>query len=165
MAPYDYWAKLEIKLPFYFLVDDNSTFTVKVADYDCLLKLRESKEPFMRAPGVGQEKNVELARDRYGLLRASDALVHVPGPLLNIEPDSIESQASSGAQNEFKALDKALEVINRFIEVYRILSGEFHIKRLLDSDLTGFWTVNIHWFKSGRYESVAQTPVGVVACA
>ena len=151
MTPYDYWADIHIKLPVHQLVDHGRTFVVKVSGYDCLLNLQESPQPFFPVPGVQEIANVELKYDRHGLTRAMDALIRLPGPLLAIQPDEIRVEGIGKSDRGPDVLDVALVVINKFIDAYRFLSGEFHIRRLAQSDLIGMWNVAVDWFRDSHY--------------
>ncbi|MFP6593580.1 MAG: hypothetical protein VB860_01215 [Dehalococcoidia bacterium] len=151
MHSYEYWAEVKIKLPIHFLVDNGKSFIVKLSDYECRLTLQESSTPFLRGPGFGEMSGVEMRHDRRGLTRASDVQIHLPGPLLEVEADDMRSEGIEGSDPSANVLDQALTVINKFVDSYRFLSDEFHVRRILTSDLTGMWSVQIDWFKDGRY--------------
>ncbi len=89
MTTYDYWAEVHIKLPIHLLVDQARNYVIRLSEYDCLLNLHESPQPFFQAPGIEEMTNVELKYDRHGLTRALDANVRLPGPLLDIQPGEI----------------------------------------------------------------------------
>lgn len=95
--------------------------------------------------------NVELKYDCHGLTRALDAKIQLPGPLLDIQPGDIGIKGKDNSDPSFNVLETALEVINKFIDGYRYLSGEFHVKRLSRHDLVGVWMMEIDWYKDRRY--------------
>ena len=158
MTPYNYWAEVQIKLPIHLLVDQARTFVIRISNHDCLLKFQESPQPFFQGPGFEEMTNMELKYDRHGLIRALDAKIRLPGPLLDIQPEQISAEGIESSDHGSNVLDNALAVINEFIDAYRFLSGEFHVRRLSQSDLVGVWTVQVDWFKDSRY--VVSSAVG-----
>jgi hypothetical protein len=136
-------AEVTLRLPYHILVDGR-WFRVRMPKYDSQVRFEAQRAQGLTNVGLESAQGVELERDRRGLLRRSSAIVRLPGA----------AAFGAGAQvlpGEAEIIAAALEIVNRFVDTFRALSGEFHLRRLSQTDLLGMASASVDWYRGGSY--------------
>lgn len=150
-------AEVQLILPFEVLVD-RRVFTVTFPDWNAAIWLERRKVEGARSKYRIDADGIELARDRWGFLRYSKATVRLPA-VSEFGSNSVVSLADNqGMSHSARIVRRALTVVNRFIQVHRALSGEYHLRSLRESDLFGPYVASVDWYLDNAYR-VSVTPV------
>lgn len=144
---------VEFNLPFSLLIPDG-VYPLKLGSQSYRVHIRRitRKESIGSLSGgwiIEGTGNIELPYDKWGRFSYSQVCVEMEGLVKN-EPGSSSKFFDAPPRQKIKEI--ALKVINRFIDVYRTFTEEFHVELLSYPDILDY---QIYYNINGKLNKVA----------
>jgi len=123
-----YKTEINVEVPVFIPIPEIIDHPIKTKDINCILTLKHAKEDYQKS-GITMEGNVWYQNDRWGrVYRSSVKLIldHSTNPIL-VTPDY-----------PLDSLHEALRIINRVIEISRVVVDEFFLYKVVDADIAKY---------------------------
>ncbi len=145
-------AEIKFALPVCLYVPDNK-YSCQMPSYTAVLQTKRRKHKNIdERLFIEAAESVELKRDRHGRLIYTELNVTIPARAVFGSTSSvIDSQTFVSADNNLSriALKLAIEVANRFVDVYHdVDDGSFYIRQISEGDI---YKTTVDWFVDERH--------------
>lgn len=145
-------AVIEFALPVCLYVPDNK-YSCQMPSYTAVLQIKRRKHKHIdERLFIESAESVQLKRDRHGRLIYTELNVTIPArAVFDSNVSVVDSQIFARADNNLPrtALKLAIEVANRFIDVYRdVDDGAFYIRQISEGDI---YKTTVDWFLDERH--------------